>query len=327
MRVNEQVEKFIEVGFPIYEKPDIWSFLNWLKEFILDTDKEKLIYIMPQRVGDVFLSTGVIKGLKEIYPEHEIYFCTKKEYFPVFEGNPDVDVLIPYNDEFINKRGFLSYFFDANVYIPSYLTQIVGEWTHPKQHQSLGESYARFCNVKFHRPFIDTKEVEGLPEKYICLHALKPYTDNTAARSWKKENWAKLVEELSKILPVVQVGTVADDLVGGAIDFRGKTYQESAFIIKNSEIFVGWDSFPAHMAALFQVPAVVAYNNTYPSATGSECLYEDKTKFIPITPPKRREGCEYPCHKLICYISPMDSCSNEITPEMFIEEVKKWLKQ
>jgi hypothetical protein len=68
-------------------------------EDILDTEDEgrRLLISMPQSIGDVYLCTSLLKNIKEVYPNYNIYFATKPEYFEVLDGNPYVHKVIPYN--------------------------------------------------------------------------------------------------------------------------------------------------------------------------------------------------------------------------------------
>lgn len=59
-------------------------------EDLLDpNDKGRRILVcLPESAGDVYLSTALLENLKANYPNDNIYYATKKEYFPILEGNP-----------------------------------------------------------------------------------------------------------------------------------------------------------------------------------------------------------------------------------------------
>ena len=67
-------------------------------EEILDKDDKgkRILYVMPESIGDVFLSTSLFKSIKEQYPEYNLYVATKQEYFSVLEGNPYIHKAIQY---------------------------------------------------------------------------------------------------------------------------------------------------------------------------------------------------------------------------------------
>ena len=52
---------------------------------------------MPQSAGDVFWTTSLFKSIKDMYPDYNLYYATKKEYMDVLEGNPYVHKTIEYN--------------------------------------------------------------------------------------------------------------------------------------------------------------------------------------------------------------------------------------
>ena len=54
---------------------------------------------MPQSIGDVYLCTSLLKNIKETYPDYNIYFSTKPEYFEILEGNPYIYKTIPWSKQ------------------------------------------------------------------------------------------------------------------------------------------------------------------------------------------------------------------------------------
>ena len=67
-------------------------------EDILDKDDEgkRILISMPQSIGDVYLCTSLLKNMKETYPDYNIYFATKPEYFSILDGNPYIHKCIVY---------------------------------------------------------------------------------------------------------------------------------------------------------------------------------------------------------------------------------------
>ena len=43
-------------------------------------DKKKLLFIVPESAGDIFLSTSLLPSMSKNYNEYEIYFACKPEY-------------------------------------------------------------------------------------------------------------------------------------------------------------------------------------------------------------------------------------------------------
>ena len=67
-------------------------------EDLLDKkDKGRVIYVMPESAGDIFLSTALFKSIKNRYPDYSLYVATKPQYKEILEGNPYVHRWIEYN--------------------------------------------------------------------------------------------------------------------------------------------------------------------------------------------------------------------------------------
>ena len=54
---------------------------------------------MPQSIGDIVLSTGLFRSLKEQYPDHNLYVATQSEFHEILEGNPHIHRLISYTPQ------------------------------------------------------------------------------------------------------------------------------------------------------------------------------------------------------------------------------------
>ena len=69
-------------------------------EDLLDKEDEgkRIAIVIPQSEQDVFLVNSLVENVKKTYPDHNIYFITKPEYYELIEDNPHVHKLIPYQD-------------------------------------------------------------------------------------------------------------------------------------------------------------------------------------------------------------------------------------
>jgi glycosyltransferase involved in cell wall biosynthesis len=61
-----------------------------------DDAGKRVLYVMPESLGDVFISTALFKSIKELYPDMNLYVATKLENFEILEGNPYIYKVIPY---------------------------------------------------------------------------------------------------------------------------------------------------------------------------------------------------------------------------------------
>ena len=73
-------------------------------ENLLDEEDKgaRMLYVMPESIGDVFLSTSLFKSLKKQYPKYNLYVATKDVNAEVLEGNPYVHKVIPYSQQMDN---------------------------------------------------------------------------------------------------------------------------------------------------------------------------------------------------------------------------------
>ena len=54
----------------------------------------KILIIRLSSLGDVILTTPLIRKLRQIFPNSEIDYCTKSEYADIFRNNPDISKII-----------------------------------------------------------------------------------------------------------------------------------------------------------------------------------------------------------------------------------------
>jgi len=105
-------------------------------ESLLDpNDKGKrILFVMPESIGDVYLSTALFESIKDTYPDYNLYFATKKENFSVVEGNPYIHKIlqyIPQMDNLLWLEGYGSHegYFEI-AFLPYIGTQKVLNYLH-----------------------------------------------------------------------------------------------------------------------------------------------------------------------------------------------------
>ncbi len=67
-----------------------------------DDKGKRILFVLPQSIGDLYLSTSLFRSIKEQYPWCSLYIATKPEYFSIFKGNPHVTKVLPYVPEMDN---------------------------------------------------------------------------------------------------------------------------------------------------------------------------------------------------------------------------------
>lgn len=104
------------------------------EEFLNPNDIGRVIYVMPESAGDIFLSTALFKSIKDRYPTFSLYVATKPQYKDILDGNPYVDQWIEYNpimDNLIWLEGNNNHngYFDI-AYLPYSCTQRMLNYLH-----------------------------------------------------------------------------------------------------------------------------------------------------------------------------------------------------
>jgi hypothetical protein len=67
------------------------------------SDKKRLAIVLPKSIGDIFLSTALLPELSKNYPDYDIYYVTKPEYFSILDGNEYIHKVIPYTNNFLDS--------------------------------------------------------------------------------------------------------------------------------------------------------------------------------------------------------------------------------
>ena len=104
-------------------------------ELLDKNDKGKrVLYVMPESIGDVYMSTALFKNIKNLYPDYNLYVATKPEYHQILEGNPYIHKTIPFIEQMNNilwlegKGDHEGYFEIA--FLPHIGTQKVFDYQH-----------------------------------------------------------------------------------------------------------------------------------------------------------------------------------------------------
>ena len=177
------------------------------------------------------------------------------------------------------------------------------------------ECYALNCGLKIDRPFIEEEETT-LPEgDFITFHGTHPFQSKTY------DNWQAVIDLVVQNFPnlkIAQLGTENGNF-NNVLDYCGKTnFNQSAYLIKHSQLHFGIDSFPAHLASCFEIPSVVVYSHTYKE----QCYpYFTKTKKLRlIQAPLNTPRPSYSNHE-------KTPCINNVRPLEIYENINSLLKE
>ena len=67
-----------------------------------DDEGRRILFMMPESAGDVFMSTSLLPSIKNLYPNYNIYFSTKPEYINILDGNPHIHKVLLYSPQMEN---------------------------------------------------------------------------------------------------------------------------------------------------------------------------------------------------------------------------------
>jgi glycosyltransferase involved in cell wall biosynthesis len=104
------------------------------EELLDPNDSGRVIYVMPESAGDIFLSTALFKSIKDRYPNFSLYVATKSQYKDILDGNPYIHRWIEYQpimDNLIWLEGNSQHngYFDI-AYLPYSCTQKMLNYLH-----------------------------------------------------------------------------------------------------------------------------------------------------------------------------------------------------
>lgn len=124
------------------------------------------------------------------------------------------------------------------------------------------EQYALTSGVKIKTPFIYEKFFPLNCEKFITFHP-------ASKQSKTYDLWQEVINLIFPYLEqnnikIIQIGVKEDKNYAGVINVNGLTnINQIAYILKNSLLHLGADSFPTHIASYYDKKIVSLYSNNY----------------------------------------------------------------
>lgn len=110
-------------------------FKKTLKEHVdFDRPNKRIAFVMPEHHEDVLMSTSILKSFKDVYPDHDIYFFTKPEYFGLIDECPYIYKYCEFEEEmddcfYFEGRANHEGYFDL-AFLPFLETKRVLNYTH-----------------------------------------------------------------------------------------------------------------------------------------------------------------------------------------------------
>lgn len=182
------------------------------------------------------------------------------------------------------------------------------------------EQYALSSGLKIGKPFIYEVFYPIASEKYISFHP------NSKFASKNYDYWQMVIDLIYPILKkngidIVQIGAPGEKGYANCIQTQGLTsINQSAYIIKNSIISFGADSFSAHVASGFGKKIAAIYSNN--NINNCRPYWSNKEDVILLEPERVNEKPSYSAEekpKTINRIKP-ETISNSVLKLLGIEE-------
>ena len=121
------------------------------------------------------------------------------------------------------------------------------------------ECYALSCGLKIDKPIIEAEKIELPPEKYITFHG-----DCAKGNTRSYEYWKDVLDEIKDLgYKIVRIGQDTQEVVHECLDetyYQKTSLRQLAFLIKNSSLHLGYDSFPVHLASFYSKKIVALYS-------------------------------------------------------------------
>lgn len=248
----------------------------------------RVVVIRLRSLGDCVLSTPALQLLKQARPDLRVAVAVEHAFRAVFEGNPDIEELLPPLARAVRKWrprlcwnlhggtvsaritaasgarlragfGHFRFGFLYNVRIPR-AQEILGEErnVHTAEHAAsavfhFGAPRGEIPRARLFAP----PAVESRP--YAVIHPIA----SAPAKTWSAAGFMAVAAHLERahgLEPVFVAGAGED--VRAFTNRRcmvGAPLAKVKALISGASLFVGNDSGPAHMAAAFGVPLVVIF--------------------------------------------------------------------
>lgn len=84
--------------------------------------RKRILFVMKESGGDLFISTALFPGLKRLYPDHDLYVGADPKFHEILAGNPHVHRVLAYHPAMEQELAMRHY---AEIYsFPALATQV-----------------------------------------------------------------------------------------------------------------------------------------------------------------------------------------------------------
>ena len=277
------------------------------------TEKNTVIYLIPRSFGDVVISTSIIQSLiVNRHAEDDFYVATTPQYKELLDGLVEKHGIkvLDWNDIFMNNevcRRVWTY-----VYNPTVNVQYTfSNWTlgNGEYGVRLLEEFAKGCNLAPSEVVdycLAPKQVSLPKRQYVSI------TPVSIKQSKDYKYWDDVVFNLKSMgLEVVQLGDKSERLLDGVVDYRGRTFNETIYVVSRSVLHIAPDTGTAHVAGAVGVPHIVLFGSTNPHQC-APILFRRETEQVIID---SSNACEPRCYRdVCCKMKDGKNCLSQIDP-------------
>lgn len=262
----------------------------------------RFLFVRLSSMGDIVLTTPLIRALAERYPEAELHYLTRPAYRPLLQHHPLLTAVhtwppspslqalswkgiidLQKNLRTLSLRWRLSYEKYATFPKENWRKWWMVRWgrPHPLRHivlryaealQPWGISSEKIGPLEVHIPAATQEKIAAdlaaFPRPWLAVGLGGTY----GTKKWPLPYFQELLRELG--WPVVLLGGAAEQAEAAAIaqalpqptlNTAGRySLLESAAVIAQAPLLLTHDTGTAHLGAAFRVPTLVLWGNTVP---------------------------------------------------------------
>ena len=241
----------------------------------------KILIIDLLHVGDIIVTTPVIKNLRNTFPDAKIDFCLQKKYKDLIDEDINLDNLIFYDKNFLkNIKGK----YDLVVLLHPGSLKISLDLLRSKIKYRIGCSH--IGAVRGRGYFLTRKVTPRIKQKSLVeynldvlkllklkIKNLKPQlyckqdfrlkkgfnvvvhvSGNKKSNKWLNERWAKVLDYMVEKYKV--------NIYFTGVNSDVEDINEINSLMKNSDMYLGIDSGPMHIASTFNKKIIVLFGPT-----------------------------------------------------------------
>jgi ADP-heptose:LPS heptosyltransferase/glycosyltransferase involved in cell wall biosynthesis len=282
--------------------------------------KKSAVFLMPRSFGDCVISTSIIRSLiVNRHSEDQFYIVTTPQYEEIFSAiveEFDARILF-WEDIFMNDevcRNIWDY-----VYNPTVNVQYTfSNWNlgNGEFGVRLLEEFAKNCNLN-PSELVDyclKPKVCGLPKKnYVSI------TPVSMKQSKDYKYWSEVVFNLRKMgdFEIIQLGDSSEKLLDGVLDYRGKSFNETIYVVSRSILHISPDTGTAHVAGALGVPHIVLFGSTSYNQCAPVLFKRDASQVVIDS----STSCELKCYKDVCWkMEGGKNCLSSISPKTISDQ-------